>query len=155
MTTEKKTVSRNVWQQRDWETLFVTGVVVVSLLLTLWMVYVSVTDPVPDNRYRIVPAASIMVMVEIWLILTLPVYGRLAYWGMVISIATYLFFAVPFTILNILPAGFAVGTTSGIVASAVCGLLLFRQRDRFFPPAPPAPRRKSGLQIPPTKLNQD
>lgn len=121
----------NAWQSRDWETLFVTFIVFISLLATLWMVLISITDPEPNNRFRIVPAAAIMVMVELWLMVYLPVYGKLAFWGAFISLATYLFFAVPFIALGLLPTALATGGTIATALALICCLLLFRQRDHF------------------------
>ncbi len=133
---------RNAFARRDWETLFVVATFVVSLLATLAMVLVSVTDKEPDNRFRIVPAASIMVMVELWLLVYLPFYGKLAFWGAVISLATFLFFAVPFIFLGLLPTSYTVGGIISIVMSLLAGLFLFRRRERFFPPAPPTKRTR-------------
>jgi hypothetical protein len=124
---------RSAWRRRDWETLTVVGLFVLALLATVWMILISVTDnrSDPGNQFRIVPAASLMLMVEIWLILTLPFYGKLAFWGAIITIATYLFFAVPFVGMGLLSGPFAVGISIGIFASLIGLLLLFRQRDRF------------------------
>ena len=126
-------ISTNAWQRRDWETLAVVGVFVIALLATVWMILVSVGDAESDasNRFRIVPAASLMLMVEIWLMLTLPFYGKLAFWGAIITIATYLFFAIPFVGMGLLSGPFSIGISGGIGLSLVCLLLLFRQRDRF------------------------
>jgi hypothetical protein len=121
------------WRNRDWETLFVVGVIGLILLGTLWMVVISVTDSDPDNKFRILPAAAVMVMVELWLIFYLPRYDKLAFWGTVISLATYLFFAVPFLFLGLLPTSLAVVGSVLAVICLVCGILLFRQRNKFFP----------------------
>ena len=121
------------WHNRDWETLFVVGIIGLLLAGTLWMVVIAVTDSDPDNKLRILPAAAVMVMVELWLIFYLPRYDKLAFWGTVISLATYLFFAVPFLFMGLLPAALAVaGSVLGVICLA-CGILLFRQRDKFFP----------------------
>lgn len=126
------------WRNRDWETLFVVGVIGLIMAGTLWMVVISVTDSDPDNKLRILPAAAVMVMVELWLIFYLPRYDKLAFWGTVIALATYLFFAVPFLFLGLLPVALAVaGSILGVIC-LVCGLLLFRQRAKFFPAPPPA-----------------
>jgi peptidoglycan/LPS O-acetylase OafA/YrhL len=131
------------WRTGDWETLFVVGVLGLILLGTLWMVLISVTDSDPDNKFRIVPAAAVMVMVELWLIIYLPRYDKLAFWGAAIALATYLFFAVPFLFLGLLPLALTVVGTALVGISLVCCLLLYRQRARFFPPPPPkAPRKK-------------
>lgn len=131
------------WRNGDWETLFVVGVLGLILLATLWMVLISVTDSDPDNNLRIIPAAAVMVMVELWLIIYLPRYDKLAFWGAVIALATYLFFAIPFLFLGLLPTGLAVAGSAMVVISLVCGLLLFRQRERFFPvPPPKTPAKK-------------
>jgi peptidoglycan/LPS O-acetylase OafA/YrhL len=123
------------WRNRDWETLFVVGVIGLILLATLWMVLISMTDSDPDNKFRILPAAAVMVMVEVWLIFYLPRYDKLAFWGTVISLATYLFFAVPFLFLGLLPTALAVAGSVLAVICLVCGILLYRQRDKFFPVA--------------------
>ncbi len=140
--TAKKPKGKNAWQLRDWETLFVAGIFLIALLATAWMIVVSITDPVPDNRYRILPAASLMIMVELWVMLTLPFYSKLGFWGAVLSLATYLFFAVPFVFLGLLPDAFSFVGAVFIVISLIAALLLFRQRDRFFPPPPVRPRSK-------------
>lgn len=127
------TFRKSAWRNRDWETLFVVGVVGLILIGTLWMVVVSVADSDPDNKLRIVPAAAVMVMVEAWLIFYLPRYDKLAFWGTVIALATYLFFAVPFLFLGLLPTTLAVAGSVLVTVSLVCGVLLFRQRERFFP----------------------
>ncbi|MBN9390442.1 MAG: hypothetical protein J0I20_20605 [Chloroflexi bacterium] len=124
------------WRNHDWETLFVVGVIGLILLATLWMVLISVTDSDPDNKFRILPAAAVMVMVEVWLIFYLPRYDKLAFWGTVISLATYLFFAVPFLFLGLLPTTLAVAGSILCVICLICGILLFRQRNKFFPVAP-------------------
>ena len=124
---------KSAWRNGDLETLFVVGVLGLILLGTLWMVLISVTDSDPDNKLRIVPAAAVMVMVELWLIIYLPRYDKLAFWGAVIALATYLFFAVPFLFLGLLPTALAVAGVALVIISLVCGLLLFRQRHRFFP----------------------
>jgi hypothetical protein len=82
------------------------------------------------------------VIVEVWVFITLPLYSKLAFWGAVLSLATYLFFAVPFVFLGLLPDAVSLGAAIFIIISLVCGLLLFRQRDRFFPPAPLPPRTR-------------
>ena len=128
---------KSAWRNGDWETLFVVGVLGLILLATLWMVLISVTDSDPDNNLRIIPAAAVMVMVELWLIYYLPRYDKLAFWGAVIALATYLFFAVPFLFLGLLPTSLTIAGAALVVISLVCGLLLFRQRDRFFPAPPP------------------
>ncbi len=124
---------QTAWHSRDWETLFVVGVVGLILLGTLWMVLISVTDSDPDNKFRIVPAAAVMVMVEVWLIFYLPRYDKLAFWGTVIALATYLFFAVPFLFLGLLPVTIAVVGSVLVAVSLLCGYLLYRRRARFFP----------------------
>lgn len=137
-----KKTRQNAWRAKDWETLFVAFIFLVALVATLWMIFVSITGNDPDNRFRIVPAASLMLIVEIWLFITLPLYSKLAFWGAVLSLATYLFFAVPFVFLGLLPDAVSLGAAIFIVISLVCGLLLYRQRDRFFPPAPLPPRTR-------------
>ncbi len=109
------------------------GVLGLILAGTLWMVFISVTDSDPDNNLRIIPAASVMVMVEVWLLVYLPRYDKLAFWGAVIALATYLFFALPFLFLGLLPTTLAIVGTGLVVISLLCGLLLYRQRGRFFP----------------------
>ncbi len=131
-TTKASKAGKTAWRERDWETLFVVAVFVIALLATVWMILISISDSDPDNKFRIVPAASLMLMIEAWLIFTLPFYGKLAFWGAVISIATYLFFAVPFVGMGLLSGGFAIGIGLFIVVSMLCLLLLFRQRERFF-----------------------
>ncbi|HEX2916730.1 MAG TPA: hypothetical protein VH186_38570 [Chloroflexia bacterium] len=133
---------RNAWQARDYETMFVTLVFLLSLLATLWMVLVSVTGPDPDTRLRIVPASAVMVMVEAWLIFSLPVYSKLAFWGSLISLATFLFFAVPFIFLGLLPDSLDFAAIFFSLIALVCGLLLFRQRERFLPPPTPVQRSR-------------
>ncbi|MDB5078467.1 MAG: hypothetical protein JWP00_391 [Chloroflexi bacterium] len=134
--------AKTAWRKGDWETLFVVGVLGLTLLATLWMVLISITDSDPDNKFRILPAASVMMMVEIWLIWYLPRYDKLAFWGAVIALATYLFFAVPFLFLGLLPPTLTIAGTSLVIISLLCGLLLYRQRERFFPLPPPKPSRK-------------
>lgn len=112
------------------------GVLGLILAGTLWMVLISITDSDPDNKLRIIPAASVMVMVELWLIFYLPRYDKLAFWGAVIALATYLFFAVPFLFLGLLPPLLALVGSALVLISLLCGLLLFRQRARFFPRLP-------------------
>ena len=131
--TASENTRRTAWRNRDWETLFVVGVVGLILLGTLWMVLISVADSDPDNKFRILPAAAVMVMVEVWLIFYLPRYDKLAFWGTVIALATYLFFAVPFLFLGLLPTTLAVVGSVLVIVSLLCGVLLYRQRDRFFP----------------------
>lgn len=134
--TSNEFTRKTAWRNHDWETLFVVGVIGLILLGTLWMVVISVADSDPDNKFRILPAAAVMVMVEVWLIFYLPRYDRLAFWGTVIALATYLFFAVPFLFLGLLPATLAVTGSVLVVVSLLCGVLLFRQRERFFPLPP-------------------
>jgi hypothetical protein len=119
--------SGNAFKRKDWETITVTIVFGLSLVATIWMVIVSAQEAV----FRIIPAAGLLVLVELWLIFTIPVYGKLAFWGALIFIATFLFFAVPFAALGILPPEFNLLTIAFIVVSLVCVLLLFRQRDLF------------------------
>ncbi len=126
-----KSTRRNAWQVRDWETLFVTLVFLIALLATIWMIFISVTDKEPENRFRIVPAGSLMIIVELWVMLTLPFYSKLAFWGSIISLATYLFFAVPFVFLGLLPTELSIGAGIFIIISLVCCIMLIRQRDRF------------------------
>lgn len=126
-------LKKPAWRNGDWETLFVVGVLGLILAGTLWMVFISVTDSDPDNNLRIIPAASVMVMVEVWLLVYLPRYDKLAFWGAVIALATYLFFALPFLFLGLLPTTLAIVGTGLVVISLLCGLLLYRQRGRFFP----------------------
>lgn len=130
-------LKKPAWRNGDWETLFVVGVLGLILVATLWMVLISVTDSDPDNNLRIIPAAAVMVMVELWLIIYLPRYDKLAFWGAVIALATYLFFAVPFLFLGLLPTTLAIVGTALVIISLLCGLLLYRQRERFFPLPPP------------------
>lgn len=132
---------RNAFKDRNWEVLLVSFVFLISLLGTLSMVLVSVFDPQnTDNQFRILPAASIMVMVELWLIIYLPFYGKLAFWGAYIFLATYLFFAAPFAFLQLLPGTLGLAADFFIVVSLVCGLLLFRQRAIFLQ----APSKRAG-----------
>jgi peptidoglycan/LPS O-acetylase OafA/YrhL len=128
--------SRNALRERNWEILFVALVMLVSLLATVGMVLVSVFDPKnADNQFRILPAACLMMLVELWLIFSLPFYSKMAFWGGVIFLATYLFFAVPFVFLGLLPGNFMIAAVLFIVISLVCLLLLFRQRELFLRPA--------------------
>src|SRR5689334_9182525 len=112
----------NAWQGRDWETLFVALVFLIALGVTAWMIFISVTGTDPDNRFRIIPAAGLMLLVELWVFVSLPLYNKLAFWGAVLSLATYLFFAVPFVFLGLLPDGVMIGAGIFIVISLVCGL---------------------------------
>jgi hypothetical protein len=139
----------NAFKERDWKTLFVTGVFGLSFLATVAMCYISVTSGADnDNRFNIIPAAAVMFMVEIWLVLTLPVYGKLAFWGALITLATFLFFAVPFAYLGLLPTEWAIAAYVFSVISVVCGIFLYLERNRFIPPPPPRPvrPRPSGVE---------
>lgn len=130
---------RNAFRDRNWEVLFVSFIFLVSLLATIGMVLISVFDPKnTDNQFRIVPAASIMVMVELWLVFSLPFYSKISFWGGIIFLATYLFFAVPFVYLGLLPGVLGVGIGVFSVVALLCGLVLFRQRERFLRRATPA-----------------
>lgn len=126
---------RNAFRRRDWETLTVAAVFLLSLLATIWMVLVSVQG----ETYRIIPAASLLALVELWLIVYLPFYGKLAFWGALIFIGTYLFFAVPAVTFNILTTEVAIIVGGFIVVSLLCLVLLFRQRALFLVTSPSNP----------------
>lgn len=134
-----KVTKTTAFAQKDWETLFVTGFFVVCLLATFWMCFVYITDSTDPNRdrFQILPAAIVMVMVEVWLIWGLPIYDKLVFWGAFIGLGTYLFFAVPFIFLGLLPTTWSVVGIVLSLLSLVSGFFLFRQRTRFLPPAPP------------------
>jgi hypothetical protein len=121
------TPTGNAFKRKDWETLTVTFVLAVSFLATLWMMLISLQG----EAYRIIPAAFLLALVQIWLIVYIPVYGKLAFWGAIIFVATYLFFAVPFVVLGILPPEFNFYALVFIVVSLICLLLLFRRRALF------------------------
>lgn len=125
--TPNKMQSTNAFKRRDWETLAVTGLFIISLLATIWMVIISILG----DAFRIVPAAGLLALVEVWLIFYVPVYSKLSFWGAFIFIATYLFFAVPFAGMGILPPEFNLINIVFIVLSLMACLLLFRQRDLF------------------------
>ncbi len=125
----------NAFHDRNWEVLFVCFVFLVSLIATVGMVLISAFDPLNDSPYRILPAAALMIMVEIWLVFSLPFYNKLAFWGAIIFLGTYLFFAVPFAFLGLLPTAINIGVIAFIVISLICGLLLYRQKNLFLHPA--------------------
>ncbi len=127
---------RNAFRDRNWEILFVTFVFLVSLLATIGMILISVFDPRnSDNQFRIIPAASVMLLVEFWLVFSLPFYSKISFWGGVIFLATYLFFAIPFLYYQLLPGLVNLGAGAFVVISLLCGFLLFRQRELFLRPA--------------------
>jgi hypothetical protein len=132
--TSTRPVARNAFRDRNWEVLFVAFVFLVSLIATVGMVLIAVLDPQNDNRFSIIPAGALMLLVEVWLVFTLPFYGRLAFWGAIIFLATYLFFAVPFAYLGLLPGAVNAGAIIFSIISVVCGVLLFRQRELFLKP---------------------
>ncbi len=123
---------------RNWEVvLVIVYVFLVSIGLTGGMVLISVGE----NVYRILPAASLLVMVGVWLTLTLPFYSKLSFWGTIIFIATYLMFGVPFVFLGLLPMVWAIVAVLFIIFGVACFVIMFRQRNLFLPPPPPVKRK--------------
>jgi len=134
----------NAFKERNWEVLGVSFVFLISLLATVGMVLISIFDPQNEgNQFRIVPAAGLMVLVELWLVFSLPFYSKISFWGGIIFLATYLFFAVPFLFLQLLPGLIGVGTGIFSVIALICALLLFRQRERFLRPGPTSATKKT------------
>jgi hypothetical protein len=136
------TPARNAFKERNWGILFVTFIFFLSSVATLAMVLVSVTEDV----FRIVPAAALLGMVEVWLMFTLPFYWKLSFWGSLIFLATYLFFAVPVVALNLVPGVWLAIIIALIVASVACFIILFVQRYLFIPRPKPirtTPRPKA------------
>jgi hypothetical protein len=135
----KSRVIRSAFKDRNWEVLFVTLVFFLSLVFTVIMVLVSVSEDV----FRIIPAAALLAMVELWLLLSVPFYSKISFWGGIIFIATFLFFAVPAVVLNFLPTSWTLVMWAFIVVSVICFVIMFRQRAHFLPPPPPPPSRKT------------
>lgn len=136
-----RSAPHNAFRDRNWEVLFVCFIFLVFLLATIGMILISVFDPKnTDNQFRILPAASLVILVDLWVMLSLPFYSKLSFWGGIIFLATYLFFAVPFVFLGLLPDTLWLGIAVFIVISLVCMLVLFRQRERFL--RPPKPTQK-------------
>jgi hypothetical protein len=127
-----KKPQRNAFSDRNWEVLFIIFVLLISVVATGVMVLVSVQQEV----FRIIPAAALLAMVELWLLFTVPLYSRLSFWGSLIFIATFLFFAVPAAVLNLLPDIWIVITWLFVVVSGMCFVLMFRQKALFLPLPP-------------------
>lgn len=115
----------NAFRDRNWGVLFICFVFVLSLVATLAVMFLTVS-----SRLDVVPAALLMVMVEGWLIFSIPFYSKLAFWGGAIFILSFLFFALPFLVLNLFPP-YNAYTISFIIISLLCFVIMFRERDLF------------------------
>jgi hypothetical protein len=115
----------NAVRDRNWGVLFVSFVFVLALIATLAIMVITI-----GTRLDVIPAALLMVLVELWLIIELPMYSKLTFWGSVIFILSFLFFALPFVALNLFPPYNAYGI-GFIIISLVCFGVLFRERRWF------------------------
>ena len=115
----------NALRDRNWGVLFLALVFLLSLVATIAVMLLTI-----GTRLDVIPAALLMVAVELWLIVYLPFYSRLAFWGGVIFIISFLFFALPFVALNLFPP-YNAYAIAFIVISLVCFLIMFRERRLF------------------------
>ncbi len=115
----------NAFRDRNWGVLFISFVFVLSLVATLAVMFLTIS-----TRLDVVPAALLMVMVEAWLVFSIPLYSKLAFWGGVIFILSFLFFAMPFLVLNLFPP-YNAYTISFISISLLCFVIMFRERRLF------------------------
>jgi len=115
----------NAFRDRNWGVLFIGLVFVLSLIATLAVMLLTIS-----TRLDVIPAALLMVMVEVWLIFSIPLYSKLAFWGGVIFILSFLFFALPFLALNLFPP-YNAYTISFISVSLLCFVIMFRERRLF------------------------
>ena len=122
----------NAVRDRNWGVLFVSFIFVLALIATLAIMVITI-----GTRLDVIPAALLMVLVELWLIIELPMYSKLTFWGSVIFILSFLFFALPFVALNLFPPYNAYGI-GFIVVSLGCFVVLFRERHWFLERPTPA-----------------
>lgn len=131
-TTEVKVARRNAFRDRNWGVLFVSFMFLLSLIATLAVMFFTI-----GTRLDVIPAAMLMVVVELWLMASLPLYQKLTFWASVIFILSFLFFAVPFVALNILPPAFNAYAIVFMIISVACFIILFRERNLFLEQAKP------------------
>ena len=120
-------LTHNAVAGRNWGVLFIVLMLVLSLIGDGAMVLIATGDDV----FRIIPAASLLALTQVWLILSLLFYSKLAFWGTAIFLMTFLTVAAPMAWSGYLPNDWLAVVVPAIALSVVCGVILFRERALF------------------------